>query len=39
MNRCVTCAGLVGARTRSVVVPGPLFADAASYETTPLPSV
>ena len=39
MNRWVTCAGLVGASTRSVVVPGPLYADVASYETTPLPSV
>ena len=32
-------AALVGDRTRSVVVPGPLYEDAASYQTTPLLSV
>ena len=31
--------GLVGAKTRSFVVPGPLYDEAASYDVTPKASV
>ena len=40
MNLCGTPgAGLVGAKTRSFVVPGPLYDEAVSYDVTPKVSV